>query len=307
VHPTLENHTLKCAVVGAALVLAACHKSAPPLVVLAQVGQTRLTLDEVREIFPPEYEKVLPREQYLDFIQRWVDDEVIFQQAIKLRLDQDPKTHARLERLRRKALIEEFMAREIANQEFEPDEGSMTRYYEMHKDDFKRKTPEFRYAHIRVGSLKEALALRARMKGDNFTTLASGGSLDSNGETASLSFRKPSEIPTCLLHDLGEAKPGWISPPLSCSDGVYLVKLFDRVEGGTLIPFAEAKEAIRGQLVMEQKDKMRETRIHQYREGVIISLNLDLIPGQETGPEKPGEGTTPPEENHFTDSTAHVH
>jgi peptidyl-prolyl cis-trans isomerase C len=307
VRPTPECHALKCAVVGATLVLAACHKSAPPPVVLAQVGQIRLTLDDVREIFPPEYEKVLPREQYLDFIQRLVDDEVIFQRALKLRLDQDPKIQARLERLRRKALIEEFMARESANQEFEPDEGSMTRYYENHKDDFKRKTPEFRYAHIRVGSLKEALALRARVKGDNFTALASGSSLDSNGETASLPFRKPSEIPTCLLHDLSEAKPGWISPPLSCSDGVYLVKLLDRVESGALIPFAEAKEAIRGQLVMEQKDRMRETRIHQYREGAIISLNLDLIPGQETGPEKPGEGTTPPEENHSTDSTAHVH
>ena len=129
---TPECHALKCAVVGAVLVLAACHKSSPPPVVLAQVGQTRLTLDDVREIFPPEYEKVLPREQYLDFIQRWVDDEVIFQQALKLRLDQDPKIHARLERLRRKALIEEFMARESANQEFEPDEGSMTRFYEIH-------------------------------------------------------------------------------------------------------------------------------------------------------------------------------
>lgn len=281
--------------------LTACNKAGPPPVVLAQVDQARLTLDEVRESFPPEYEKVLSREQYLDFIQRWIDDEVVYQQALKMKLDQDPTVRRKLDELRRKALIEELLERETANQEFEPDSAAMERYYEMHKDEFRRKTPEFRYLHIRVNSLKDALALRAKVRGDNFAALAAGSSLDSSGDDAS-SFRKPDEIPACLVSDISGAKPGWLSPPINCPDGVYLVQLLDRVEAGSPIPLAEAKEDISGQLVMDQKDKMREEKIRQYKEGVVVNVNLDLIPGQENMPEKTGPDSVPPEGNSHADS-----
>ncbi len=287
---------------GLGFCLTGCHKGGPPPVVLAQVDQARLTLDEVRESFPPEYEKVLSREQYLDFIQRWIDDEVVYQQALKMKLDQDPKVRRKLDELRRKAVIEELLARETSNQEFEPDEASMERYYEMHKDEFRRKTPEFRYLHIRVNTVKDALALRAKVRGDNFATLAAGSSLDSGGDDAS-AFRKPGEIPSCLIHDISEAKPGWLSPPLNCPDGVYLVKLLDRVEAGSPIPLAEAKEDISGQLVMDQKDKMREAKIRQYKEGVVVNVNLDLIPGQENTPEKTGADSVPPGGNSHADSS----
>ena len=260
--------------------------------VLAQVEQVKLTLDDVRESFPPEYEKVLSREQYLDFIQRWIDDEVVYQQALKSKLDQDPKVARKLDRLRHKVLIEEFLSHASANQDFEPDEGAMTRYYEMHKEEFRRKSPEFRYAHIRVNTLKEALALRSRIRGDNFTSLAEENAPKSGGENAAAPFRKTSEIPTCLLHDLNDAKPGWQSTPISCPDGVYLIKLLERYEAGTPIPFSEAKEAISAQLLMEQKDKMLDAKIRQYRENASTIVNLDQIPGQEGGSERTGDDSS---------------
>ena len=38
----------------------------------------------------------------------------------------------------------------------------MHQYYEMHKEDFRRKTPAVKYAHIRVQTLKQASEIRAR-------------------------------------------------------------------------------------------------------------------------------------------------
>jgi hypothetical protein len=265
------------------LLLAGCRDKAPPPVVLAQVDQVKLTLGELRESFPAEYEKVLPREQYLDVIQRWIDDETVYQQALKRKLDEDPQVRRKLERLRRRMIIEEFLAREIASGSgMEPDEGSMQRYYENHKSEFLRKVPEYRYQQIRVATLKEALAVRSKLNGGNFAAMAAKYSLDSNLDLTALPFRKPTEIPTCL-NELLEARPGWLSGPVSCPDGVYLVKLQDRIAAGTALPFSEVREAISGQLVMQHKGRMRETKIRQYKEGVAISLNVDQIPGQEGG------------------------
>jgi parvulin-like peptidyl-prolyl isomerase len=263
--------------------LSACQDKTPPPVVLAQVDQVKLTLSELRESFPAEYEKVLPREQYLDVIQRWIDDEVVYQQALKTKLDEDPAVRRKLERLRRRMIIEEFLAREIAaGSGMEPDEVSMERYYENHKSEFLRKTPEYRYQQIRVATLKEALAVRSKLNAGNFAATAAKVSLDSNLDLSALPFRKPTEIPTCL-HDVLDATVGWLSPPVSCPDGVYLIRLQDKIAAGTALPFSEVREAISGQLVMQHKGKLRETKIRQYKEGVAVSLNVDQIPGQEGG------------------------
>ncbi len=270
----------------AVLCLAGCHKAEPPQTVLAQVDQSRLTLNDLRETFPPELEKVLPREQYLNFIQRWIDDEVVYQQALKHGIDQDPKVKSRLQALRRKVLIEEFLARQNTNEDYEPDEEAISHYYESHKDAFRRTAPEFRYAHIRMASLKEAQTVRTQIKGDNFMALGVRYSLDSaRGEISAIPFRKASQIPLCILAALDEAKPGFVSPPLTCADGIYLVKLLDREEAGSPIPYTEAKESIIAQLVMEHKDEMRAAKIRQFKEGAAISLNLDQIPGREATPD----------------------
>ena len=265
------------------LLLTGCQDKTPPPVVLAQVDQVKLTLSELRESFPAEYEKVLPREQYLDVIQRWIDDEAVYQQALKRKLDQDPQMKRKLDRLRRRMIIEEFLAREIAaGSGMEPDEASMERYYENHKSEFLRKTPEFKYQQIRVATLKEALSVRSKLNGGNFGAVAAKYSLDSNLDLSNLPYRKPTEIPTCL-HEVLNASVGWQSGPVSCPDGVYLVRLQDRIAAGTALPFSEVREAISGQLVMQHKGRMRETKIRQYKEGVAVSLNVDQIPGQEGG------------------------
>jgi parvulin-like peptidyl-prolyl isomerase len=278
-------------VLCAAFALTGCRKSASDEVVLAQVNDSKLTLAELRETYPAEYEKILPREQYLDVIQRWIDDEAVYRQALKRKLDEDPKVMRKLERLRRRMLIEEFLARETAGDDSDPDEDALTRFYEANKSDFLRKAPEFRFLHIRVNSLKEALAVRAKVRGDNFASLAEHNSLDSAADAAA-PFRKPSEIPACL-HDILNAKPDWVSPPISCPDGVYIVKLLDRTEAGTPLPFEEVRASIATLLTMQRKEKLRESKIRQYKEGASIRMNVDLIPGQEPGAEAPMETTIP--------------
>jgi parvulin-like peptidyl-prolyl isomerase len=266
---------------GLLAALTACQKSGSQPVVLAQVEDSKLTLAELRETFPAEYEKVLPREQYLDVIQRWIDDEAVYLEALERKLDEDPQIRRKLERLRRRMIIEEFLARETGGgADAEPDEGAMTRYYENNKADFLRKGPEFRYLHIRLNTLKEALAVRSKVRGDNFATLAAQSSLDSTPDLSEPPFRKAAEVPPCL-HDVLDARPGWLSSPVSCPDGVYLVKLLDRIEAGTPLPFHEVRAAIAARLSMHHRERMRESKIRQYKEGVTISLNVDEIPGQE--------------------------
>lgn len=254
--------------------------------VLAQVDKAALTLEEVRQTFPAAYEQILTRDQYLDFIKRWIDDEVIFQQALAEGLDKDPAVAERLRQLRRKVVIEEYLAREDSSGEFQPDESTLARYYEMHKDEFRRSAPEFRMAHIRVETLKEALALRGQADRGDFLKVAAENSLDPTAESfTSIPYRKAAELPTCLAELALDAKLGRLLGPVSCPDGVYLAKITEKVEEGSQIPFNDAKEEIAGILLMARRNKLREARIDRFKEGVAITYNLSQIPGLDVPPE----------------------
>ncbi len=287
------------AVSALALLLSGCKKEPVKAVVLAQVGNSTLTLDELRESFPPEYEQLIRREQYLDFIKRWMDDEAVYQQALKAKLEEDTLVGRKLEKLRRKLLIEEFLARENATEVFEPDEIAMNQYYEMHKEEFRRKVPEIKYAQIRVQTGKQASELRYKANRGDFLALAAANSLDPVPEAyTSIAFKKQSEFPSCLSQEISQAGIGAVTLPIACPDGFYLIKVIERQEAGSLIPFAEAKEEIGGILAMERKDKLMDGKIARFKEGMTVTYNLDQIPGltessrpPEAGPSDPAAAT----------------
>ncbi len=285
---------------GAILWMQACKSEAPKPAILAQVGSSTLTLDDLRESFPLEFEQLIRKEQYLDFVNRWVDDEAVFQRALQSRLEQDPRVRRKLDKLRRKLLIEEFLARENPPEAFQPDEMAMNQYYEMHKDEFRRKAPEIKYAAIRLPSDSLARAVRAKSAGDNFLQLAAANSLDPVPESyASIPFRPEPSLPPCLAAEAAALKAGAVSKPITCPDGAYLIKVLEKAEAGGFIPFQEAREQIAGTLMMEKKDKMREDKIAKYKEGASIALNLDLIPGlaeapADAAPSPPAEPAAPP-------------
>lgn len=275
----MKRTSLALALAGLAF-LTACKKQDSKSPVLAQVGKATLTLDDLRETFPAEFEQLIRREQYLDFIKRWIDDEAVYQQARKAKLEDDPLVARKLEKIRRKLLIEEFLARENAGEVFEPDEMAMNQYYEMHKEDFRRKVPEYKYAHIRVQTNKQASELRPKAQRSDFLAVASANSLDPAPESyASIAFKKLSEVPPCIASEIDKVGIGNVTLPVACSDGFYLVKVLEKQDAGSLIPFPEAKEEISGVLILERKDKVLENRIAKYKEGLAVSYNLDNIPG----------------------------
>ena len=267
-----------------------CKKEEAKSPVLAQVGSATLTLDELRESFPAEYEQLIRREQYLDFIKRWMDDEAVYQQARKSKLEEDPAIARKLEKLRRKLLIEEFLARENSTEVFEPDEMAMNQYYEMHREEFRRKSPEYKILHIRAQTNKQAQELRSKAMRGDFLAIAAASSMDPAPESyASIAFKKLNEFPPCLSQDIDKAGVGGVTLPVACTDGFYLVKVLEKQDAGSLIPFAEAKEEISGILVLDRKDKLQEGRIATFKEGLEVSYHLDQIPG--LAPD--GEGQPP--------------
>jgi peptidyl-prolyl cis-trans isomerase C len=279
----LRKSLLQVSLCLLAVFSAGCKKKQATGTPLAKVGEAVLTLEDVRYTFPQEFEQALPREQYLDFVKRWIDDEVIFQQAQKIGLEKDTSVARRIEDMRRKLLIEEFMSRENASESVEPDEGALSAYYEAHREDFRRKAPEWRFFTMRIQSLKEALELKPRLRGNDYLAQAAPHLMDPLPETPETpAYRKAQDIRACLQSAVTTTPVGQVAGPLTCPEGVLLVKILEKAESGSLIDFNDIRDHIAGILMMERKSKQREGTIARYKEGAIITFNLDKIPGRDT-------------------------
>ena len=107
------------------------------------------------------------------------------------------------------------------------------------------------------------------------------------------SSRKESDVPPCLAAEAAVTPVGSVTRSLTCSDGVYLIKVLEKEAAGGIAPFSEAREQIANTMQMERKDKLREDKIAKYKEGVAISYNLDQIPGLEEESHRPQEHAAP--------------
>ncbi len=260
--------------------LQSCSRTQSQDTALAEVGSAKLTLEEIRQSFPSEFEHLIKREQYLDFVKRWIEDEVVYQEALKNKLDKDTTVQRKIERMKRKILIEEYFSAFNASESYEPDDVTLSQYYEMNKEHYRRKQAAVKFMHIRLEDPTLARQLRRQAAGDNFLAVASRHSADPVPESpASLPFKTESEIPACLVEPLFSLRPNQNSAPVECQDGVYFLRVLEKAEVGDIIPFEEARNDISSTLVMNRREKMLQNRVAELKQNASITLNVDRVPG----------------------------
>ncbi len=283
--------------------LQSCSRSQSKGTTLAEVGDTELTLEEIRHSFPAEFEHLLKKEQYLDFVKRWIEDEVVYQEALKNKLDKDSSVQKKIERMKRKILIEEYFSALSASEGYEPDDVTLSQYYEMNKDQYRRQRPAIKFAHIRFKDLAEARRLRWQVNPENFLAMAAEHSLDPVPESLEfVAFKAPSEISSCLIDALQPLRANQSSAPVNCPDGVYLLRVVEKADPGDIIPFDEARDDISATLVMNRREKLLQNKIADLKQNASITLNVESIPGALADAEPPQEESALLESEQVTQS-----
>lgn len=284
-HRSEPPHIVKASIVTLALsaFLLGCKEKKSEGTPLAEVDEAKLTLEEVRRAYPPEYEQVLPREQYLEYVRRWIDDEVLHREAIRAGLDQDSTLERKVSEMRRRLLIEAFLNQESAATAVEPDDIALSQHYEMHKDEFKRRQTEWKFVALKINSLKEAQALKPKLRNQDWLSQAQPYLAEPiqniDGEMA---WTQLDQAASCLRPALEEATASTVAGPLNCPEGVMLLKVIDRAEAGSLLPIELVRDQIAGQLLMQRRDRLRENVVTKYKQGLPIRFHLEKIPGIET-------------------------
>jgi hypothetical protein len=269
-----------------AVVAVSCRRAEEPpkrpdSPVVARVGHSYLTLAELKESIPPEYSDVITRDQNVLYVRQWINTELLYQEALRQKINEEPEIRARLERMRKDLLGSELISRSAAKVGIEVSDQAVREYYEANREQFAREFNVVRYEDIVVDDMNKAFEIRRTVTHESFKNVAKtyakarGVELDESIPYVALDAIPP-KLRNAIL--TVTAFPAIIGP-YGVEDGFHVVRVVGRFDKGTIASIDEVRDEIISRLSnITQKDET-ERLISEIRAKSDVEFNVDQIPG----------------------------
>lgn len=280
----MKRHLLFILLLSSSLLaLAGCDRQQSPTSkgpVLAEVNSGKVTEgDFLREIERvPEW----AREQFADdegkksFLDELVKRELIYQHALKMKLDNDEDYRSKVEDFRKMTLVSMVLKKEVEEKAM-VDDSEVKAFFDQNADKFTVGS-KIRAGHILVGTEEEANGILERInKGEKFEKLA-----EMSKDTASAKkggdlgyFGRGQMVPEFEQAALS-LKPGEVSGPVKTRFGYHIIKLAD-IQKGEPADFEQSKDSIKRQLLGEKRKRVFDSFVDKLKEDIKITRHEEQI------------------------------
>lgn len=236
----------------AALLLCGCGGGRERVV--ARVGNVEFTVADIdrrlAELPPYVQQQFAGVEGKKRFLERLVEEEVMFQAARQAGFETHPDVARAVEAVTRRSMIQAYYTADIEGA-VEVPEDDIVAYYGEHDEQFQRRG-RVKFRHIMTNTRAEAAAARSRvLAGEDLASVAREVSIDSatreaGGLTRAISLGDG--LPSAgmspeFIEALFEWKVGEVTDPLRSDKGWHIVRLEEKEEPGTK-PLEEVRDDI---------------------------------------------------------------
>jgi peptidyl-prolyl cis-trans isomerase C len=229
----------------------------PPSDVLARVNGEVLTEGDLELFIPEAYRDFITPDQKRDYVRGWIENEILYQEAKRKKIDRDQTIKWRIEQAIRNTLIESFLDKELGER-VKVSEDEAKEYYEKNKSEFIREQDEVRISHILVRNIAEAGLVSIRLQeGESFDMIAKAMSLDeATKETGGdLGYVTLSNLPPDFYEAVTRLKPGGIAAPIRTDYGFDIIMLTDKKQKGSIKRYELVKNQITNSLTFTKRKK----------------------------------------------------
>lgn len=275
---------------GACCLLAGCGRSDVDGDFLARVGDSylhRSDLDLALSNLPAGLDSTHAADQFID---RWVTDELLAQEARERNLQNDPDVRRRMEESERSVLIGTLVSRmysEVAS----PTEREIRTYFERNVDNLTLRESFLRIRYL--STYDSAAAVLAAAVVDTLDESAGPDStwrsivedsavdpevcmaLSVNYFPESRFFRNIPE----LTQSIERLRPGQTAPIIRIDDQFHVIHLVDRVPPGTKPNLEWVIDDIRNRLLIDKRKQMYLDQVQRLRNSALARGRLELRTG----------------------------
>lgn len=239
---------------------------------VARVDEEVLTEKDLEAILPEAQKSSISLEQKRDYVRRWIENQILYQEAKKKRIDQDENIKWRIDQAVRNIIIEGFLEKELQALVAVPEE-EVKRTYQENKNMFKREQDEVRLSRILVKNIAEAGLVRVRMQGgESFDRVAKQMSLDevTKEKGGDIGYVPLSNIPPPFYEAVTKLKIGELSTPIQTDYGFVIIMLTDRKEKDSIKEYEQVKEEITDSLTLTKREKELENLFNELKKSAKV-------------------------------------
>jgi parvulin-like peptidyl-prolyl isomerase len=201
---------------------AGCASDRPEAQPVAKVGDATLTRDALQKRMALEG---LSPDREAEFIERWVNRELLVQEAKRRGFGKSEALKLELENVEKQVLINQMVEREFAGR-IQITDAEVQEYYDKNKPDFQVDEEEVHLFDLQTKSQAEAEgALQEIRAGKSFEQVARDRSTGAFRETGGdLGFVRKNELPVELSRIAFVLPEGGVSGALKSGEGFHVLK-----------------------------------------------------------------------------------
>jgi len=240
--------------------------------VVAEVGTTKLTLKEFNAQIPEGY--VLTKQQKIGLLNKWVNSELLYQEAKARGIDKEEDIQARLKQVEKEFIVNEFLQREA--KKLSITQADVFDYFNEHKSDFLYEVKILQI--ILPDSASAARTLQEIKGGADFQKLARERSLDrsiSHGEPTKYFGRGAGD--PLLEEEIFKLKPGEVSGILKSADGYHIIKLVDKKQTKKDVSFDDVAQYIYNLLTYKRSRELVDSLIRELKAKTEVKIYPDSL------------------------------
>lgn len=271
----------------AVIAAAGCGGSEGGDKVVARVGRTDITMSQLMEklgdLPPFAQQQFSGPEGTIDFLNRLVDEEVLYQAALKAGRDKDPQVVKALEAVKRRAVIQAFYETNVEGTVTVPEE-EVQAYYDENDEMFVQEG-RVKFRHIQTATRAEAERARDRvLAGEEFGAVARDVSTDratksAGGLMASVNLGSgvaTAGMDAAFIERVYEWKVGEVTDPIQSSRGWHVMRIEEKVEPGKK-PLDEVHAQIVKSLMPAKTREHYESLLADLKERYGVRINEDVF------------------------------
>jgi parvulin-like peptidyl-prolyl isomerase len=262
---------------GLGVFTVACQQSGIEQQVIVRVGDERLTLDELIGEIPPAMRAQITREDLQDFVGRWINSQILYQEAKRRQLDAQIDIQRELRKLEVDLVANALLDQELDKPLAITDE-EIQNYYVTNRNNFMRAASEILVLHVQCADETTADSLyRLVISGNDFMSvarkLADAGSDTSSWE----SYLSEDETSPDIAAQIFRLPVGTISRPVQSDFGYHVFKILNRFSKDSIRELAQVRAQIIAKLEVEKRQARYRQLLSDLKSNTIVETNMTML------------------------------
>jgi peptidyl-prolyl cis-trans isomerase C len=217
---------------------------------IVRVGKAVLTGGDINALVPKDEQIPLTLDERREFVQRWIDTEILYQEALHRGLRSDLSVQARLTDFEHQFLADYLVFTELRKRT-RVSEAEIEEYFAAHETEYRN---EYRVSQILVNTAEEAEQAKELLKTKSFDWVANRFSVDPvSRRGGDLGYLTRGNMIPELEAIVFDMKPGETSGVIQSDFGYHIFKLDDVREALVPVGLDDVREQIMNAIMLERR------------------------------------------------------